>query len=126
MRRLYVSLAEAYAFGEEIMDVKFKNAILDSMMATAMKWNTFPGLDAVNLIYEGTTSKSPARHLLVDIHAQKAHAGKEWNVQYGGCPKEFLVDLVSAMAGQRPASGKEPWKYAWESYHEKEVGEVTA
>jgi hypothetical protein len=63
---MFVELARAYVLGEKPIDVKFKNAIIDTFVAvgTAMGYN--PIGERVDILYEGTPEGSPARKLVVD------------------------------------------------------------
>ena len=68
----YITLAHLYVFGEKVGDVMFKNAVVDAFIRRAItpvgdrKWN--PVTKAVDIIYRGTMSGSPARRLMVDVH----------------------------------------------------------
>ncbi|KAF2869197.1 hypothetical protein BDV95DRAFT_578585 [Massariosphaeria phaeospora] len=109
-------LARVYVLGEELMDSNFKNAVLDTVIAECK--GSYLCQLAVSIIYEGTTEASPLRRLLVDIYADQATALTCWTSQFKGCPKDFLVDVMTAMVKLRPATAKAPWKKCSGSYRE--------
>lgn len=92
----YEALAELYVFGEKIMDVDFKNAVIGAIIRETRKPETdghcyFPTGDVVDILYAGTSSGSPARKLMVDLFFY--HGSPSWfdGHEYNG---EFLNDVV--------------------------------
>jgi hypothetical protein len=92
-------LSRLYVLGERILDEPFRNALLYEMTrviafdTSSATGPTGPPPGVVNIIYQGTTANSPARHLLVD-----------WYVAYGDhshCRvhhgKEYLFDITTAL-----------------------------
>lgn len=65
-------LLQVYVLAEKLQDVQTKNhairAVLDlsDLHSANGIWAT-PSIDAVNMVYNGTTEASPARRLLVDL-----------------------------------------------------------
>jgi len=120
----YRLLADLYVLGETLQDVRFKNAILDAMMVRARFQGQseegkqvafYPPNNAINTIYRGTTSYSPARRMMVDFHVQRGK--KEWLDTDQICP-EFVLDLAKALQ-------ERPEKLEWDTmlpmkYHETE------
>lgn len=54
----------------------------------------FPTGEAVDIIYQGTFPGSPARSLIVDMHAHDGNA--DW-LENGSSNPEFLADLTKAL-----------------------------
>jgi hypothetical protein len=118
-KEVFPTLAKAYVLGEELMDVKFKNDVLDTIIATAIEASYYPIGEAVAIIYEGTTTSSPGRRLMVDFLVDIAQ-GPSWMDEFDNCPKEFLVDAMTALVTQRKRLGQQPWEADCRPYHEKE------
>jgi len=112
-------LAKVYVLGEELMDSKFKNDVLDTIIATATEARSFPVGKAVAIIYQGTTSSSPARRLIVDFYTGLAN-NKTWTDGLKDCPKDFLVDAMKALVTRRARDEKRPWVEDFRLYHESE------
>jgi hypothetical protein len=57
--KVFVTLAEAYVFGEKYLAVGFKNAVMHTIFAAikSSSWNLGP--NSVKIIYDGTPSNSP-------------------------------------------------------------------
>ena len=118
----YIFLAKLYVMGEELMDTKFQNDILDTIIATSNKSCYLPIGQPVAIIYAGTPAKSPARRLMVDFCVYSAHDDNSWTKHFPNCPKEFLVEVLGAIVKLRdtPPAGTRPWKGSHMSYHEPE------
>jgi len=118
---VYTALTKAYVLGEELMDVKFKNDALDTIIDVLWKIDDWPFGDPVTIIYNGTTEKSPARRLMVDICACYLSIHSNSTQEFKNCPKDFLLDAMTALA-----EGKCNWKQLGSKslYHEE--GEPTA
>lgn len=121
----YAQLAKAYALGEFLQDVNFRDAVLDAMLIKSRSkvsdgrtW--FPGGPAIRYIYEGTPESSAARRLLVDLYTYHGHGDwlKGW-ADKDDLPKQFLLDLAIAALTERsrPSSSLAKEKGACE-YHE--------
>ncbi|KAM0244828.1 hypothetical protein ACHAQJ_010712 [Trichoderma viride] len=104
----YEQLAKAYALGEMLQDVNFKDAVLDAIMIKSRSkasdgrcW--YPIGPAIRYIYEGTPESSAARRLLVDMYTYQGRG--EWLTEWvnkDDLPKEFLLDLAIAALNKRP------------------------
>ncbi|KAF2000438.1 hypothetical protein P154DRAFT_435014, partial [Amniculicola lignicola CBS 123094] len=120
----YVQLAKAYVLGESLLDAKFKNTILDSIITATTTFDYFPVGQPITIIYEGTPVESPARRLMVDFYVYAMHSGgTSWTRHLGAYPKEFLVDTLTKIPIVRLApasSGSRPWTKSFENYHEEE------
>jgi hypothetical protein len=112
-------LAKVYVLGEELMDVKFKNDVLDTIIATATEACYYPIGEAVAIIYEGTTTSSPGRRLMVDFLVEIAEDSSRMD-EFDNCPKEFLVDAMKALVTRRKRLNRQPWEADCRPYHEKE------
>lgn len=119
----YKDLARCYVLGEKLIDIEFKNAVLDSfadaMADQLLKEHRFPGVQEINIIYKGTMEDSPARELLVDIWAH--HSLESWNILLELLPAEFILDLTKAFITLRPSLkryGIDRWKACIADYHE--------
>ncbi|KAF1843670.1 uncharacterized protein K460DRAFT_357369 [Cucurbitaria berberidis CBS 394.84] len=116
----YVLLCRCYIMGEKLMDVGFKNAMLDALVG-AME-NTprlVPGLTAINIIYAGTLGGSPARRFLVDIWVKMAD--ESWlDYLTAALPHAFVLEFSRVLLQSR-CKGKEDtraWMERVKEYHE--------
>jgi hypothetical protein len=104
--KVFVALAKSYVFGEKIIDVRYKNAVLQ-IIATAQKaFNWSMGPESVKIVYEGTPPKSPLRRLIAEMVAYSAYddlsAGIGWMQFFDICPREALVDALKTTVKVRP------------------------
>jgi hypothetical protein len=113
-------VASLYVFGERVMDGLFQDAIISALIDHCTRTNKTVSLSLVRIIYQGTTSSSPARRLMVDVCAfdsgPKANKLQFLEVDKDG---EFMLDLIVAMAKHRkPACGvsEYPWVKEPHSY----------
>jgi hypothetical protein len=103
-RDLYISLSHLYVLGERMLDTKFRNALLEEIVRimnleqhTGTPTITFgmsPPLEVISTIYQGTTSTSPARRLLVDWCLAFGHQA-QYTILHD---KEFLVDIAKSFS----------------------------
>ncbi|CAN9440031.1 unnamed protein product [Alternaria alternata] len=107
--KVFVVLAEAYVFGEKIVDIKYKNAVLQTIF-TAQKafcWNM--GLESIKTVYEGTPQKSPLRRLIAENFAYMAYDDSEEGIGWmqfletENCPREALADVAKTTIKVRPS-----------------------
>ena len=68
----YRQAARLYVFGENIQDTLFQNQVLEDMIRSIddQQRKKLPDYRAINIIYEGTPTESPARDLLVEAYVQ--------------------------------------------------------
>lgn len=69
----YQLLAELYVLSERLLDETIRGALIKEILRLAKLTDKeskqyHPKGEAVNIIYRGTTAKSPARRLMVDFH----------------------------------------------------------
>ncbi|OAF99708.1 uncharacterized protein CC84DRAFT_1169223 [Paraphaeosphaeria sporulosa] len=115
----FVFLSKLYVLGEYLMDVIFKNAIIEAIIAISIKEKYCPIGEAVRIIYEGTSAGSPARRLMTDFCASNANDDPSWTDEFQNCPHEFLVDTMKALVSARPrTSGEYPLDIKYEHYQE--------
>lgn len=116
----YMELAQCYILGEKLLDVKFKNAVIDAMIDVLRNQPEddlfIPGPLTVEIIYKGTTEDSLARTLLVDMWAAKA--GKSGKADLDECPPGFAIDLAKAFL-DLDLMVDSSWDGPMEKYHEK-------
>lgn len=71
----YEFLVKAYIFGDKMIDVDFKDSMIDVILEKLRVLECFD-LRLTNLVYENTTAQSKLRRLWLDVYF---HAGKaEW------------------------------------------------
>lgn len=98
--KVFVLLAEAYVFGEKIVDATYKRTVIETVLAAmnSSRWNLGPS--SVDIIYKGTPSTSPLRRLVADKVALLAHddlkQGNGWMAFFDAYPREALVDAIKA------------------------------
>lgn len=94
----YKLLAQLYVLAERLLDSECRNSIITEILRL---WNLKnsegtrcwgPTGVPVNIIYEGTTAGSPARDLLLDIHAN--YARHHWYPKDDNLHLAFVIDLV--------------------------------
>jgi hypothetical protein len=99
----YVLLARMYVLGERMLDPKFQNVVIHELFRLARLDKTgtphkhtglLPCHSHINVIYQGTTSKSPARRMMVDIAT--AYDDELWFVSLDLDPA-FLFDLSKSL-----------------------------
>ena len=97
----YTFLAKLYVLGEKLIDITFKDAVINKIVANtrALAKNGqryYPSPSVVDIIYEHTMSGSPARHLMVDLYVRTAVDGWELDANH-----EFMVDLAKSLVKNR-------------------------
>lgn len=115
----FPSLARAYVLGEELMDIAFKNSVLDSIVAVMEQFNWLPTGETVNIIFRGTPPGSGARRLVTEVCAHWAQNTDNWIKEFELYDKEFLLEALREMTSVRPKTGKQPWYVNRTQYHEK-------
>jgi hypothetical protein len=125
--KVFVMLAEAYVFGEKIVDTKYKNVVLRVVLAAIESSGWYLGLDSVHIIYEGTPSTSPLRRLIADSVACHSYDDSEekigWMGEFDGYTREALVDAMRAMVKARSRPDHDTLSCI-DSYLEKEQEET--
>lgn len=100
----YTQLAHSYALGEHLCDPEFQYSVIHSIIGYSRIKNThnnssFPGPIAINVIYNNTSSNSPARRLVVDFYVR--FGTDNWITDSDTMNHEFLADLSKALLKDR-------------------------
>ncbi|KAB2103192.1 hypothetical protein AG0111_0g8462 [Alternaria gaisen] len=108
--KVFVALAESYVFGEKIVDVRYKNAVLQTIIKAQNAFDWSMGPASVKIVYEGTPPKSPLRRLIAERVAYSAYddssAGAGWMQFFDTYPKEALVDALKITVKVRERDSK--------------------
>jgi hypothetical protein len=95
----YESLVHLYVLAERMLDANCRNAIireifrLSQLECGSPKAKTYPDSQAITVIYQGTTSESPARRLMIDFAV--CCGDETWFDGEDG--QEYLLDFSKAM-----------------------------
>lgn len=111
----FVLLAELYVLGERRLDSTFRNAILQEMIRLEVLdagTHAHPGTDAINIIYQGTLSLSPARRLMVDMSANSSAI----KFVTRDSDPAFLYELAQALLARSSPAYSGLWMHR-EKYH---------
>ncbi|KAI4907236.1 hypothetical protein J4E90_009738 [Alternaria incomplexa] len=104
--KAYCLLADAYVFGEKIIDLQYKEAVMKAIFATLKSYNWNMGPESVNIIYEGTPPGSQLRRFIAERIAYEAFVdsdeGVGWLQYIEGYPRDVLVDALKVMVRVRP------------------------
>lgn len=98
IKQCYRLLAQLYVSGERFLNRRIQTAVIKEIFRLTLKHDSkrvcwYPTGEVVNIIYRGTPEGSPARRLLVDLHANMGT--KEWmdhNLEAG-----FAIDVAKAL-----------------------------
>ncbi|CAN9430745.1 unnamed protein product [Alternaria alternata] len=105
--KVFVVLAEAYVFGEKIVDTKYKNVVLQTMFTAqkAFRWSMGP--ESVKIVYKGTPPKSPLRRWIAENVAYVAHddskEGVGWMQFIKEYPEDAKADMLEIIVKVRPS-----------------------
>ncbi|KAL7936955.1 hypothetical protein V8C35DRAFT_332213 [Trichoderma chlorosporum] len=122
----YVQLAKAYVLGDFLVDVNFKNAVMDTMFIKSHSMASdgrrpHPAGPVIRYIYEKTPESSPPRRFLVDLFAYFGKAKwlePKW-ISEDDLPEQFIRDLLTAMfKHRRPPSEYKDSEMKKCQYHE--------
>lgn len=111
-------LISAYIFGEKVMDIKYKNAVLQKIMAERIPTRSIAW--AANKIYGGSPPSPPARRLMADMVADLAQKGDEWNFVFERLNNKVLVDAMKVMVEVRRAPNTRSWMVSKVKYLEED------
>lgn len=122
----YFALGLFHIFGEKVQDPGFRNAAIVGFLKRMVEpvrdgkcW--YPVTKVVDLIYKNTMPGSPARKLMVDIHAKRGNA--QWiTAEPGDNNKEFLMDLARCTLERAnlKIQRENKWTPVWADYLEAE------
>ncbi|KAH4180985.1 hypothetical protein HBH98_135230 [Parastagonospora nodorum] len=117
----YKKLASAYLFGEMVMDVSFKNAIIPKFIETKTRFKIPTHPYIVDELYSGTTDSSPIRRLLADIIACGCDPREPtWAKYLKAIPHQAVIDSIMALAALRDPLFKPGTLAMVERYLEKD------
>ena len=121
-------LTKSYLLGEELLDAKFKNTVVDAMLATTCAGELdgggcCPSQFAIKTLYDGTTTGYKARQLFAEIWAHQTPLSELANGKHG-FPYEFLYDVAEVLFNQRSNSLRFSFQYRNNPcrYHEHDQG----
>lgn len=130
------TLAKSYALGERLMDITYKDTVIDAFIVTTGQESPFgraPTIDCINIIWESTPKGSLARELLIDLYTMQAGFSFEFGNDENPANPEFLREIAEALASRREPSMDESADLEERmsgtscAYHEhKETEECTA
>lgn len=117
----WTHLANAYAVGEKLIDIDFKDTVIDAFRAKIKSldagtvWEVAP--EVVRIIYSSTPRDSPARRLIVDLYY--GHGSLSDLTAGDDLPSDFLLELSRVGLSH---IGKRPVSNARCEYHEHKTG----
>ncbi|KAF1949807.1 hypothetical protein CC80DRAFT_369541, partial [Byssothecium circinans] len=106
MAEAYTTLCKLFVLAESLVDARTKCIVLrklEVLTRTPGKHGQlhYPGMDCVQIIYDGTLPSSLARTLLVTLYSK--HGNETFLDEHiDEVPKEFLYDLSRSMIRDRP------------------------
>jgi hypothetical protein len=110
----YHTLAQAYVFGEKILDTEFQDSIMGLLLSRCGYVNPLiPGKETIALIYDKTPHGSPARRFIVDLCTWSVP--EDWDglgTLAEDVGDEFVTDLLSSVLRHREMPGPygpSPW-----------------
>lgn len=122
--KVFNSLAAAYTYGEKIMDVKFKNAVVLKFLEAKRVFSWYPSCGVAKRVYQGTPAGSPLRRLLIDIIASNANTKDCWKTYFDKLTPEILLDVMKRMVELRPSLKTRPYQTSPLNYLEEEEPQV--
>ncbi|KAF2869218.1 hypothetical protein BDV95DRAFT_621071 [Massariosphaeria phaeospora] len=99
----YIALGQLYVLVEKLIDEQAKSSVLAALLARTKQVSAtgkthYPGLNCVQIIYEGTPLGSPARATLISIYNE--HGDQSFLNDRYEIPKDFFYDLSYAVLGR--------------------------
>ena len=117
---------KAYIFGEKIMDVRFKNAVMCKFVSASLTLNRIPNGPQIFKLYEATLPGSPMRRLFADmVGCANMNNAVAMTALLNACPREALIDCLLAMNAHRPTIQPRPYTQSISKYLEKEEDQVS-
>jgi hypothetical protein len=90
---------------------------LDAVIKFSSKSRYFPGLREIDRLYQGTTTGSPARRLVVDLYCWFG-SGSWMEEKNGPVNSEFMRECMTALLGKRSLpTGRFPGFEDPQEYH---------
>lgn len=114
----HTTYCRLHVFGEKLMHDNFRNAVLDAYMELCSLKDDWPLVEALKIIWEGTTAGSPAHQLMVDVFCWRGETHWVEGDDYIQAPTDFMCGCLRALMGTRDVpKGKEPWNKDMSQYH---------
>jgi hypothetical protein len=112
--------AKIFVLGEQFMDVEFQNMMVE-VLVRCCEAKKYPICGKIDIIYSGTTKRSPVRRLLVDIYVWLVSPVCIVDECIDEKPQDFVKDLLVALVVQRQAMWKKkkserPWNQDLSKY----------
>jgi hypothetical protein len=99
------------------MHHSFTNAVIDALADRIRELDILPSGNDIKILYDGTTSDSPARQFVVDIYCFTG-GEKCTETKFDNVSTEFMRDCMRSMMGKRNLpDGEVPWTQSMEPYH---------
>lgn len=126
MKSVYIKCLLCFKLGDKLLDITFKNAVIDAMIESFKIHGQFPRSQA-KYIYKALPESSAYRRLYLDVWAWVG--GGAWYKPGGDidhAPRQFFVDLAKRQheIGERKYGQEEdmPWISDPCQYHEHPEG----
>ncbi|KAL1622565.1 hypothetical protein SLS56_008743 [Neofusicoccum ribis] len=127
------TIYESYKFGDKILDISFKNAVIDVLVDVNIKYRRYPAFLA-NRIYDELPSSSTFRRLYVDFWIWSEGTSQYGDGRKGSdsetAPMEFFRDVAKGLAQLKTsgfkADARKPWISDTCQYHEHTEDESKA
>ncbi|KAI4928336.1 uncharacterized protein J4E92_005822 [Alternaria infectoria] len=109
---VWIDLATAYVFGEQILDRHYQQTVLNTMAGVQndsyddedkppdqriINTPDFPSEEAICVLYRGTPESSPIRALVADMCAYATLQDEDRKPDFNRLPREALVDVLDAI-----------------------------
>jgi len=110
-----MKLAEAYVFGEKIMDVKYKNVVMLAIHKCIASEGCILEPMSAEIVFRGTPPASPLRRLIAVMIAYYASEDKHkriWMDLIDVCPKEDLKHAMKVLVRIRKPTAFPSWGVA--------------
>lgn len=93
-----LDLVGAFIFGEKVQDADFRDAVIDSLIASVHTLDEkeecwYPAGSTIDKAYDGTPEGSPLRRLMVDFHLH--HGRRAWLIDVKSV--DFMRDLAGEL-----------------------------
>lgn len=104
-------LAEQYVLGAKILDVAYQNDFMDHFITIHVRTRKLGFRSVIDVVYEGTSRRSPMRQLLADMHAFILADDVGELDMMDHMPKAFVKDVLKSVLVIRPNAVDEWWSY---------------
>ena len=120
--RSWELLTKSYLLGDHILDMTFKNAIVDAISALMQSDNPnapsrsapVPGYWAIQALYNGTRQGSKGRQLFADLCADPLSI-EAFEANKRNYPPNFIADFAEALMSRQAGEHGQDFRYFYES-----------